>query len=207
MSRRLRRLALGGALVVLLGVSLIYAALWLTIWRDAQTRLAQTPQPADAALILGNRAYRQGEPNPCLTGRVDAGVALVRAGLARQLLMSGGFDKEDGRNESEVMEAHARSIGYDGPLLRESASQSTRENLMLSQPLLQAAGVRRVIVVSEPYHLWRAERLARATGFASAFDSVQYAAAPTRCWTQWGMGFRGALREPLAIINNALHGL
>ncbi len=77
---------------------------------------------------------------------------------------------------------------------------------MLSQPLLQAAGVRRVIVVSEPYHLWRTERLARATGFSRAFDSVQYAAAPTRCWEQWGMGFRGALREPLAIINNALHG-
>ena len=206
MSRRLQRLALRGTLVVLLAVSLAYAALWLTLRRDAQLRLAQTAEPADAALVLGNRAYRQGEPNPCLTGRVDAGVALVRAGLARELLMSGGFDKEDGRNESEVMAVHARSIGYAGPLLREAASQSTRENLVLSQPLLQAAGVRRVIVVSEPYHLWRAEWLVRSTGFASAFDNVQYVAAPTRCWTQWGMGFRGALREPLAIINNALHG-
>ncbi len=202
MSRRLRRLALIGTLAVLL----VYGALWLMLWRDAHVRLARTPQPADVALILGNRAYRHGEPNPCLTGRVDAGVALVQAGLARQLLMSGGFDKEDGRNESEVMAAHARSIGYDGPLLREPDSQTTRENLVLSQPLLQAAGVRRVIVVSEPYHLWRTERLAGASGFARAFDSVQYAAAPTRCWEQWGMGFRGALREPLAIINNALHG-
>jgi hypothetical protein len=60
-------------------------------------------------------------------------------------------------------------------------------------------------VVSEPYHLWRIERLAHASGFDRAFD-VQYAAAPTSCWLRWGMLFKGALREPAAIINNALNG-
>lgn len=67
------------------------------------------------------------------------------------------------------------------------------------------AGVRRVIVVSEPDHLWRVERLARGSGFVHDVD-VQYAAAPTACWQRWGLRFRGALREPLAIVNNAFHG-
>ena len=50
--------------------------------------LAHPPQQAaDAALILGNRAYRDGQPNPCLTGRVDAGIALANAGRVRQLVL------------------------------------------------------------------------------------------------------------------------
>jgi len=104
-----------------------------------------------------------------------------------------------------VMAVHARAIGYTGPLLRESQSNSTRENLAMSAAVLREAGVRRVIVVSEPYHLWRVERLVRASGFDRDFD-VQYAAASTRCWRRWGMVFKGALREPLAVVNNAFNG-
>ena len=196
----LRVLALGAVA----GMAL-YGAIALTIWQRAEALLAATPGPADAVLVLGNRAYRNGAPNPCLTGRVDTAVALARAGRVPRLVMSGGIDHEDGRIESQVMEVHARAIGYAGPVLRESLSNSTRENLAMSAAVLREAGVRRVIVVSEPYHLWRVERLARASGFASDFD-VQYAAAPTACWQRWGMRFRGALREPLAIVNNAFHG-
>lgn len=197
----LRLLALG-----LGAAALAYGAIAFTIWQRAEALLAAgPPRPADAALVLGNRAYRNGAPNPCLTGRVDTAVALARAGLVPQVVMSGGIDHEDRRIESEVMAEHARAIGYAGPLLRESLSDSTRENLAMSTAVLREAGVRRVVVVSEPYHLWRVERLARASGFAGEFE-VQYVAAPTSCWQRWGMRFRGALREPLAIVNNAFHG-
>ncbi|RYF32987.1 MAG: YdcF family protein [Comamonadaceae bacterium] len=176
------------------------------VWRAAADRLAHPPQQAaDAALVLGNRAYLNGKPNPCLTGRVDAALALAQAGLVPRLVFSGGVDREDGRIEAEVMQAHAQHAGYTGPMVLERASQSTRENLALSLPLLEAEGVKRVIVVSEPYHLWRVERLVRASGFDRGLD-VQYAAAPSSCWTRWGMAFKGALREPLAIINNAANG-
>ncbi|MGO4395560.1 YdcF family protein [Variovorax sp. M-6] len=202
MSPRLRRGLLGAAAVLLLG----YASIHAMVWRHALARLAAPPQrPADAALILGNRAYKDGRPNPCLTGRVDAGLALAKAGTVRQLVFSGGVDSEDGRIEAEVMEQHARGAGYTGALLLEPVSQSTRENLSMSRAVLQAAGVRSVVIVTEPYHLWRAERLAHATGFDRLFD-VQFAAAPSACWQQWGMAFKGALREPLAIVNNAANG-
>lgn len=202
MIARLRR-ALPAALAVLL---LGYLAIHAMVWREARERLAHPPaKPADVALVLGNRAYRDGRPNPCLTGRVDAAIALARAGLARRLLFSGGVDREDGRIEAEVMRQHALAAGYEGEMLLEPVSQSTRENLSMSRPLLEAAGARRVIIVTEPYHLWRVRRLVRAAGFDGRFD-VQYAAAPTACWQRWGMAFRGALREPLAIVNNAANG-
>ncbi|RZL96293.1 MAG: YdcF family protein [Variovorax sp.] len=187
-------------------LALGYAAIATMIWLRAQERLAHPPErAADAALILGNRAYRDGRPNPCLTGRVDAGIELAKAGRVRQLVVTGGVDKEDGRIEAEVMQVHARQAGYGGPLLLEPVAASTRENLSMSRAVLQAAGVKSVIIVSEPYHLWRVERLARAAGFDRLFD-VQYAAAPTSCWKRWGMLFKGALREPLAIVNNAANG-
>lgn len=202
MSPSLRRGLLGAVAVLLLG----YASIHAMVWRHALASLAEPPRrPADAAVILGNRAYKDGKPNPCLTGRVDAGIALAKAGTVRQLVFSGGVDSEDGRIEAEVMAQHARSAGYAGRLLLEPVSQSTRENLSMSRAVLQAAGVRSVIIVTEPYHLWRAERLARATGFDRLFD-VQFAAAPTSCWQRWGMAFKGALREPLAIVNNAANG-
>lgn len=206
MRRFLRRSLFRWALAAVLAGAVVYAAIWLLVWRTAADRLAHPPQvAADAVLVLGNRAYLNGKPNPCLTGRVDAALGLAEAGLATRLVFSGGVDREDGRIEAEVMRTHALQAGYTGPMLLESASQSTRQNLALSLPLLQAAGVQRVIVVSEPYHLWRVERLVRAGGFDRAFN-VQYAAAPSSCWTRWGMAFKGALREPLAIINNAANG-
>jgi uncharacterized SAM-binding protein YcdF (DUF218 family) len=200
--RKLWRVAFGALGVLLLG----YAAIAITIWLHALELLGHPPQrAADAALILGNRAYRDGKPNPCLTGRVDTGISLAKEGRVNQLVLSGGIDKEDGRIEAEVMQQHARDAGYTGTLLLEPVSSTTRENLSMSRAVLQAAGVKSVIIVSEPYHLWRVERLARAAGFDRLFD-VQYAAAPTSCWRRWGMLFKGALREPLAIVNNTANG-
>lgn len=202
--RRPWQAALAG--VLLAGV-LAYAAIGAFIWLHAQKRLAHPPQrPADAALVLGSRAYLDGKPHPCLAGRVDTALALARTGLVKQLAFSGGVDSEDGRTEATAMQERAQAQGYAGPMLLEPASTSTRLNLALSRPLLQAAGVRSVVIVSEPFHLWRIERLAKMSGFDLAFD-VQYAAAPTSCWNALGPLSKGALREPAAIVNNALRGL
>lgn len=202
MNPTLRRALIGGVLALVL----VYAAVAVVVWVRALDVLAHPPQrKADAALILGNRAFRHGQPNPCLTGRVDGGLALARAGFVRLLAMTGGVDKEDGRIEAEVMRQHALASGYSGAVLMEPQAASTRENLALSLAVLRDAGLRSVIIVSEPYHLWRVQRLARASGFDRAFD-VQYAAAPTSCWRGWGIASFGAWREPLAVLGNGIHG-
>ncbi|RYZ11808.1 MAG: YdcF family protein [Comamonadaceae bacterium] len=185
---------------------LSYFAVWIRVALEARERLAQAPaSPADVALVLGNRAWLRGRANPCLTGRVDAALVLAAQGRVRGLMFTGGRDVEDGRIEAEVMRMHAASAGYRGPLALETAASTTRENLAFSLPLLRAAGARSVVLVSEPYHLWRVRRLAQASGFDRAFE-VQYAAAPTSCWRDAGMFFRGALREPLAVLHNFAHG-
>lgn len=182
-----------------------YLSLYAIVAHRAYQLLDQSASPADTAIVLGNRAYLNGAPNPCLTGRVDKALDLAQAGLVQDIVFSGGMDVEDKRIEAEVMQTHAREQGYQGDLLLEKQSTSTRENLKFSLPLLQADGSKNIIIVSEPYHAWRVERLVRANPDYKSYK-VQYAAAPTYCWTQWGMGFKGALREPVAIVNNFVKG-
>ena len=185
---------------------LLYISLFSIVGVHAYNLLKHPPtQRADAALILGNRAYLNNAPNPCLTGRVDAGVALAQQGLVSQLVMSGGQDDEDNRIEAQVMESYARSKGFQGNILLESRSSSTLENLKFSQPILQAAGIKNVIIVSEPYHMWRVKKLVDAGHLGLDFN-VSYAAAQSQCWMTWGILFKGALREPLAIVNNYAKG-
>ncbi len=113
--RRLQVLLAG---VLLAGV-LAYAAIGAFVWWQAEERLANPPQrAADAALVLGSRAYLDGKPHPCLSGRVDTAVALAKAGVVKQLAFTGGVDSEDGRIEAKVMQERAVAQGFAGPMLR-----------------------------------------------------------------------------------------
>jgi len=178
----------------------------ITIASYAEQLIKAPPtQHADAALILGSRAYLHGMPNPCLTDRVDEGLLLSQQGLISTLLMSGGLDYESKHIEARVMEAHARSKGFQGVILLEWYSSSTLENLTFSRPIIEAKGIKRIIITSEPYHMWRVKRLVEA-GHLGRKINVDYAAAPSQCWSNWGMASKGALREPLAVINNYAKG-
>jgi uncharacterized SAM-binding protein YcdF (DUF218 family) len=184
----------------------IYLVLFTIISIHARKLLTQPVlKKSDAALILGNRTYLHGAPNPCLTGRVDKGLLLAKQRIVSTLAMTGGRDSENFRIEGDFMATYAKDRGYKGSVLIESRSRSTKENLEFSAPILKAANIKSVIVVSEPYHLWRTEKLVAAGHLSQDFD-VSYAAAPSTCWTTWGMLHEGALREPLAVMHNYAKG-
>jgi vancomycin permeability regulator SanA len=97
---------------------LIYLSIYITIGNYAKHLIKNpTKQKADAALIFGNCAYLNGSPNPCLTGRVDEGLALAQQDLVSMLETSGGVDDEDKRIEAVTMEKYARSKGFQGKIL------------------------------------------------------------------------------------------
>ncbi len=188
----------------------VYLGVYATIAVQAYAFIAQplpdaqkTRQPT--VLVLGNRAMLNGKPNPCLTGRVDKGLAVLRVLKGSTLLVSGGMDLEDRRFESQVMADHALSAGFEGTVVQERQSTSTYENLLFSLPLLKTAEAKTVVIVTEPYHLWRTRLMVQAQGLDKQFD-VHYAAAQTSCWQSWGMLYRGSLREPLAVGKNWLQG-
>ncbi len=180
----------------------IFSLLYLQMAMTTQYFLNQKKlKSADVILVLGNRAYWNQQVNPCLSGRVDQAIDLSKQGLAPTLIMSGGLDKEDQVIEAQVMHDWAKSNGFNGPIIQESLSQSTLENLIYSEKILQSQSVKSVIIVTEPYHLWRTQWLVEALDFHRRFK-VQYSPAQSECWQKWGYFFKGALREPVAKIHN-----
>ena len=120
---------------------------------------------ADAAVVLGARVLPGGEPSGALEARVEQAVTLYRRGLVRRLILSGGVGVNP-PSEARVMRALAVRLGVpEEACLLEERSHSTAENARYSAELLRELGARRVVVVSDPYHLLRARQYFRLQGF------------------------------------------
>lgn len=110
----------------------------------------------DVLVVLGARVEADGSPSRALLRRIAHGAALYHAGAAPFLLLSGG--QPGGRaSEAEVMARAALSLGVpEGALRREALSRNTLENAMFCRSIVQAHGWRRLLLVTDGYHLPRA---------------------------------------------------
>ena len=150
--------------------------------------------PSDAILVLGARAYINGEYNPCLLARVTHAVNLYNKKLAPKIIMSGGTDKEDNVNEAETMKKIAVEMGVNPTdILLEKSSTSTFENFKLSEELLDQNNISSIIIVTEPFHMARAKLIA-------ANLNIKYtnSSAPNRC-SNTARLTKYYLKEPIAI--------
>ena len=135
----------------------------------------------DAIVVLGASLGPGDALTPVLAERVAAAAALWHAGGAPRVFATGGVTGRAARAEADVMADALAQLGVP-ELIRERASQTTRENARLTAPLLAACGVRSLWVVTQPFHARRAVRLFRAAGFdARAWpitDGLQARARP-----------------------------
>lgn len=138
-------------------------------------------EKADAALVLGYALDDDGRPRPQIIARVDHAVDLLRRGLVPRLVLSGGAAKA-GHTEAQVMRdlALARGVPPDAIVLEES-SRSTIENFACSASVLASIGARRVLLVTEPWHMTRAMLLARR----HHVDARPSPARESPAWTSW----------------------
>ena len=140
--------------VALAGVAVVSLAIALDQWGHRDERMDQ----ADAIVVLGAGLESPTLPGPTLTARTEHAVGLWRAGRAPRLLFS-GYDSGFGVSQARPAAALARSMGVpDAALLTEDASRDTWENARFSARLLLAHGWRKVIVVSDPSHVWRGKQ-------------------------------------------------
>jgi uncharacterized SAM-binding protein YcdF (DUF218 family) len=176
-------------------------AAWLlgALWIDRVGTVAEAPRPACAIVVLGARVEAGGTPSPTLAARIEAGVSIAQQ-RGELLLFSGGVGTNPPA-EADVGAARALSAGVKAErILAERESHSTWENAAKSAPLLEAAGVRCVHLVTDPYHLARARWAFERHGFdvtrGPVFDAPRH-----RSWTErvlWTM------REVPALIRLVL---
>ncbi|MGZ3456977.1 MAG: YdcF family protein [Archangium sp.] len=124
--------------------------------------------PSDVVVVLGARVLPGGQPSSALRARLEKAVALYHQGLAPRLLFSGGVGVHP-PSEARVMRDLAVRLGVPAEAcLLEEQSHSTEQNASFSARLLRSLGARRVVVVSDPYHLLRARQYFRLHGFEVA---------------------------------------
>jgi uncharacterized SAM-binding protein YcdF (DUF218 family) len=170
----MRRLGIGALGIGAAGVASV-ATLYAVV-RDGERETVHTP--ADALIVLGAQVHRNGRPSAALRGRVRRAVALYHAGLAPRLVVTGGVG-EAGIAEASVMQALAVAGGVpEWAVLIEPRATRTLESARAIGVIGRQAGWRSVIIVSDPFHLWRTALLFLAEDFA-----VQTAATDDRYYT------------------------
>lgn len=154
--------------VLLFGVACAAAAAAINIYVKESTsdRILSTAdtlelQDIDCILVLGCGVRPDGSPSDMLADRLQRGVELYNSGAAPKLLMSGDHGTK-GYNEVGAMKAYA--VSADIPtedIFLDHAGFSTYESVYRAKEIFQA---KRVIIVTQGYHLYRALYIAQELG-------------------------------------------
>jgi uncharacterized SAM-binding protein YcdF (DUF218 family) len=164
--RALLRLVLIGAIGLTAGVG--YAA-----FRIVDQGNRDDARPADAIVVMGAAQY-DGRPSPLFAARLDHAIELFHAGVAPRLIVTGG--KREGDRTTEAASARAYAIAHEIPpeaILAEDRSRTTLASIRAVAELMDGAGLRSAVFVSDPSHMLRVLHMA-------ADEGIEGYGSPTR---------------------------
>lgn len=138
---------------VALGLALV-PSLWI-----AAFGLIDYRRPADAAVVLGAKAYRDLTPSLALYDRTRTGLELYEQGMVDELLFSGGA------GEPETMWRMASEAGIpEESVILDAEGLNTRSTARNLARISRERGWTRVLAVSHYYHLPRLKMACRQEG-------------------------------------------
>ncbi len=191
--QRVKRTLVGVIVLSALLAVLAIAVLYFQV--DARAGVERAAR-ADVIIVLGSAVWPGGRPSPSLYARTQHAIALYREGYSANLILCGGLGQYP-PTEAEAMRKMAQAAGVPSDaLILDEASHSTEESLANARALMQVRGWRTALIVSDPFHLLRAETMAKDVGIEAygspASDSPTYTTAHLRVWY--------TTREALALI-------
>lgn len=129
----------------------------------------------DCILVLGCRVFPDGTPSSMLGDRISTAVSLYRAGYAPRILMSGD-SRSVWYDETGAMKAVAIADGVpEEAILTDPMGLSTYDSVAR---LLRVWSGKRVLIVTQEYHLYRALYIAEKLGieaYGVSADQRSYA--------------------------------
>ena len=193
-----RRSMFARLVFALLGVALVgwVASLGaVLLWeRHDETR------PAGAIVVLGAAQY-VGRPSPVLRARLDHAIALWHQGMAPLLIVTGGRGTGDTTTEAAVGQRYAVQRGIPASaILLETEGRTTSQSMAGIAALMGTQGRKDVLMVSDPFHMFRLIILAKRHGlepYASPTPTSPIAASPVE---RWKYALSESVKAPFAFI-------
>ncbi|MEY3358402.1 MAG: hypothetical protein RIR87_1461 [Actinomycetota bacterium] len=168
--RRITFVSLGvvGSLLLYFLVSLVQV--WNTGRDDSFLRSRRT---VDAIVVLGAAQY-DGRPSPQLRARLDHVVRLWNVPVAPLVVVTGGKQIGDRFTEAEASRDYLVSKGVPVEVIViESRGASTYQSLEAVRDEARLNQWNDVVLVSDPYHLKRAQLVASELGMAAEVSATR----------------------------------
>ena len=145
----------------------------------------------DCILVLGCLVKNDGVPSDMLHDRLRQSVELYQLGAAPKLLMTGDHGTA-GYDEVDAMKTYAVNAGIASEdVFMDHAGFSTYESMYRAKEIF---GAKKIIIVTQEYHLYRAVYIARSLGMDAYGVTSDY---------NWYLDqFRRDVREVLARVKD-----
>lgn len=177
--KKFKRLFLIAAIVLLaMGVLGVVAVLCINGYVVSSTKKqilsekeAAALQDVDCIVVLGCQVKSDGTPSHMLEDRLKRGVTLYKAGAAPKLLMSGDHGTK-GYDEVDAMKRYAFEADIvSEDIFMDHAGFSTYETVYRAKEIF---GAKKVIFVTQTYHLHRTLHIANALGLEAYGVAAEY---------------------------------
>ena len=158
--------------------------------------------PVDAIVVLGAAQYN-GRPSPVLRARLDHAIVLYREGYAPMIVVTGGVGRGDTISEAIVGQRYL--VAHEVPqeaVVAQPVGRSTRTSMTAVGEWLGERGLRRVLLVSDPFHMFRLRleaRRIRLEAYTSPTESSPISANPV---LELRYLFAEGLKVPIAWVRS-----
>lgn len=152
-----------GCICVLLGlIAYLYINFVIVRVGNKYTITLETPvEDADAIIVLGARVFSEERLSAILYDRMTVGIEAYEKGLAPKLLLSGDHGQDE-YDEVNAMRKFAQKKGIPTEdIFMDHAGFSTYETIYRARDIFKT---KKVIIVTQDYHLKRAIYTARKMG-------------------------------------------
>jgi uncharacterized SAM-binding protein YcdF (DUF218 family) len=140
--------------------------------------------PADVICVFGAAEY-SGKPSPVLRARLDHALALYEHSMAPVVLTLGGSAAGDTYSEGQVGRAYLMANGIpEKAIIAETQSRDTEEQARRIVAIARTNNYHRVIIVSDPTHLFRIHAICASEGL-EVLTSPRTQLSPVASSTEW----------------------
>ncbi|WP_267554067.1 YdcF family protein [Rhizobium rhizogenes] len=140
---------------------------------------------ADIAVVFGNALYGDGTPKPILASRLDVAVNCYQTGYCAKLFVSGSIDGP-GLDEAAAMQTYllARGIPADR-IIVDNKGDNTLATARNAIDYMREHQISRVMLVSQYYHLARAQLAFERVGASEVYGAFPHAFQIRDLYSSW----------------------